>query len=204
MEQRVSNSGIVTSIGLVVIGIVGLSVQTVSGQQPTVVEVVASEYAFTSLPDEVPVGTTLVLRNDGAEFHEMMVARVADETTETLEELLVLGEDAVESGLVELVSDDVFVEPGAVSADTIVLDREGRYVLICDLPQGLEADLVARLGVTEDMDPSEWPPELHAIFEHPTHAAAGMVKELIVVAADVPEPQAGHPPHERVAHGPTS
>ena len=51
---------------------------------PMTVEVGGVEYAFTGLPTSLPAGTELTFRNDGAEFHELVVARIADDTTESV------------------------------------------------------------------------------------------------------------------------
>ena len=97
------------------------------------------EYAYTGLPTSVPVGTTLTFTNNGAEVHEMVLLRIGDETTETLEELLAMdaeGRDPMEEGLVEFIGGEpLFAAPGTTAEGTLPLDREGRYVVMCSIPR---------------------------------------------------------------------
>ena len=120
------------------------------------IEVGGVEYAFTGLPTSVPAGTELTLRNDGAELHEIFVMRVADDVTESFDELMAMGEEAMTSGKVVPVSEaPLVVMPGETSEGSIALEQEGRHVAICFVPQGvIPADLAA-LGITDigpDMD----------------------------------------------------
>jgi hypothetical protein len=148
-----------------------------------VVEVVGVEYAYQGMPTSVPVGTSLALRNEGIEFHELAVARVGDDVTESTEELLAMGEAAITSGKVELIGDP---PPGAVPGETselmTSLEREGRYVIVCFIPQGFIPEVLAELGVTEGMAQEDWPPEAKAILSNPPHVVAGMFQDFTVTA----------------------
>ena len=147
------------------------------------VEVGGVEYAYTGLPTSLPAGTELTFRNDGAELHELIVARIADDTTEPLEELLAMGEAAIEQGKVEIIGGEPLIaNPGEVADGSLSLEREGGYVALCFVPQGLVPEQLEEWGVTENTPPEEWPAEAQAILANPPHLAAGMIQEFVVTA----------------------
>jgi hypothetical protein len=160
-----------------------------------VVQVRAIEYAFTGLPTSVPVGTSLGLTNEGAEFHELVLVRIGDDVDATLEELLAMEEDPMEAGLVEMVgTTPLFANPGATAEGTLPLEREGRYVAICFIPQGL-TDGSALMEMGPDTDPASLPGDIQAILANPPHLALGMVQEFMVTAAgSTPGPLPAAPP----------
>jgi plastocyanin len=151
------------------------------------VEVTGVEYAFQGLPTSLPAGTELGFSNAGAEVHEMILVRIADDTTETLDELLAMdaaGRDPIGEGLVEMIGDagPLFAAPGATAEGTLPLEREGRYVVLCFIPQGLtDMSMLESLG--PDADPADAPPEVQALMANPPHFALGMVQEFSVTAA---------------------
>jgi plastocyanin len=154
------------------------------------------EYAFTELPTSVPVGTSLTFTNNGAEVHEMVLVRIADGVTESLEELLAMeaeGRDPMEEGLVEMVGDmPLFAAPGTTAEGTRTLESEGRYVVLCFIPQGLtDMSVLEQLG--PEANPEDMPPEVQAIMANPPHFALGMIQEFTVTPAGtevgpLPEP----------------
>ena len=154
------------------------------------------EYAFTNLPTSVPAGTSLTFTNNGAEVHEMVVVRIADGVTESLEEILAMeaeGRDPMAEGLVEIVGDmPLFAAPGTTAEGTRTLESEGRYVVLCFIPQGLtDMSLLENLG--PDTNPEDMSPELQAIMANPQHLALGMIQEFTVTPAGtevgpLPEP----------------
>jgi hypothetical protein len=156
------------------------------------VEVAGVEYAYTGLPTSLPAGTALTFRNDGAELHELIVARIADGTTESLEELLGMeaeGRDPVAEGLVEIIGGaPLIANPGEVAEGSLLLEREGDYVALCFIPQGFVPSELEALGVTPEMmgpdtDPADLPPEVQELMANPPHLAAGMIQEFTVTAA---------------------
>lgn len=148
-----------------------------------VVKVVGVEYAFVGLPSSVPVDIRLGFDNAGSEFHELALARIADHATESAEELVAMGDAAFREGKVELLPDAVLVaNPGEQSEGSLALQLAGRYLAICLVPQGMVPSVLTELGVTENMAPSDWPPEAQAILGNPTHAALGMVQEFTVTS----------------------
>ena len=165
------------------------------------IEVGGVEYAFTELPTSVPAGTEVTLRNDGAEVHEIFIMRVADDVTESFEELMAMGEEAMAAGKVVPVSEaPLIVMPGETSEGSIALPQEGRHVAICFVPQGVIAEDLAALGITDlgpEMDVSGLSPEAQeyvaALDEAAPHFVLGMVQEFTVTAAGtevgpLPEP----------------
>jgi len=160
--------------------------------ESTPVDVRGGEYAYVGLPTSLPAGSSLGFTNDGAEVHELALARIGDDVTESLEELLAM-EDPVGAGLVEIIGDTpLFAAPGAVAEGTLSLEREGRYVAICFIPQGLTDMAVMEQAMTaESMD--ELPEDVQAILSGAPHFTLGMLQEFTVTAAGtepgpLPEP----------------
>ena len=90
------------------------------------IDVSAVEYSFENLPTALPAGrTAFSFTNDGEEIHEMVVFRIDDEATETVEELLALPEDEVFSKI-ELIGATFSVQ-GETDTETFEL-TPGRYV----------------------------------------------------------------------------
>lgn len=160
------------------------------------IDVGGVEYAFTGLPTSVPAGTTLTFTNNGAEIHELVLARIADDVTESFEELLGMeaeGRDPMAEGLITMVGDGqpLIAVPGQTAEGSFTLDQEGRYVALCFVPTGLDMAKLIELGIDPstlgpDTDPSSMPPEAQAFMEevmaNPPHIAMGMVQELVVTA----------------------
>jgi hypothetical protein len=100
---------------------------------PTVA-VSAVEYSFVTLPTALAAGrTTFVFSNNGAEIHEMVVFRIDDDVTETVDALLALPEDEAFSRVV--FAGATFGEQGVTDTETLELTR-GRYVALCFVPVG--------------------------------------------------------------------
>ena len=156
------------------------------GTEGMTVEVTGVEYAFQGLPTSLPAGSELTFTNAGAEVHELVLLRVADDTTETLEELLAMeaeGRDPMEEGLVEFIGGTpLFAAPGMVAEGTLPLELEGRYVALCFIPQGV-TDMSALEFLGPDADPAEAPPEVQELAGNPPHLALGMIQEFTVTAA---------------------
>lgn len=113
-------------------------------------DVMMTEYAFSGLEEEIDTGVTaFVLRNDGAEDHEIGVYLVPEGTSLSPDELLADGAPPLERvGGSEL--------PAGEGVATFMDLEPGRYVVACLLP----------------VDPAD--------DESPTHAAEGMLTELVV------------------------
>jgi hypothetical protein len=102
------------------------------------ITVVATEYHFGGLPTTVPVGTVIGLDNQGAELHELILARKNDGVTQTWDELLQMSDEEVFQ-YVTLVGDGTppFAAPGATSETTLTVAQEGEYIALCFIPQGM-------------------------------------------------------------------
>ncbi len=99
------------------------------------IDVTGTEYAFQGVPSSLPAGaTSFELANRGKEAHEIVVLRIKDEVTESLEELLKLPEEQARQkvDVMGSSSDVPPGEPGYVVADL----KKGRYGLACFLPVG--------------------------------------------------------------------
>ena len=102
------------------------------------IEVTTADYSFTGLPTEIGAGAAIVsMDNTGEEFHEVAFYRVNDDVTESLDELLALPEEEVETKVTR--KGGAFGPPGATSFGTVNLDEAGRYVVICRAPAGNDA-----------------------------------------------------------------
>ncbi len=98
------------------------------------VEATGVDYEYEGLPDSVPAGVVAVtLTNEGEELHEIGIARINDDVTEPIEQLLTLPEEEIFSKL-ELKGVTV-VEPGQ-SETTFMRMDEGRYGAACFIPEG--------------------------------------------------------------------
>jgi hypothetical protein len=124
------------------------------------VDVVATDYAFGGIPDELDAGTTsFELSNDGAEVHEVAVLKKNDGVTESFDELLALPEDQA-GDKVTFVGVGGPVPPGGSSYAVADL-AAGDYLAICFIPMGMTA---------MDGPPPEGPP----------HFMSGMTHEFTV------------------------
>jgi hypothetical protein len=133
--------------------------------------VAATEYAFGGLPTELPAGPIIIrLENIGEQVHELILMRVNDDVTLTLDELLALPEE--ESNTMVTPAGFLFAFPGA-AFDTAVDLTPGRYVALCFLPEGATPEIISQMGGPEDTAPPG--AELG-----PPHFTLGMVQEITV------------------------
>jgi plastocyanin len=144
------------------------------------VEVLAVDYAFDDVPAAVEPGTSLAFTNTSdVEVHEMVVLRVDDDETRSLEELLELSDDEAEQlteyvGMrVALPGEDGLDPENPDASDGVTLDKPGRYVLLCFIPEGAEVQPY-RDAIEGD---SGGPPQVDG---GPPHAAIGMASEVTV------------------------
>jgi plastocyanin len=138
-------------------------------EEAATIEVVGVEYAFEGLDGEIEAGTELTFTNQGEEAHELVLFRLAEGETRSVEELLALPDEEVEDA-VELIGVAV-AEPGAdgrVVEGELVLDEPGDYVAICFFPVGTTE--VPEGPPTGDEQEQGGPP----------HFTQGMLQELTV------------------------
>jgi hypothetical protein len=124
------------------------------------VDVIAVNYAFEADFDAVDEGMTAFgFTNNGSEMHEMVLMKVSDDTTETIEELLELPEEEAEEKTTFMgVS---FAAPGEESTMYAELEA-GRYAVICFIPTGVTS--------FEEFETADGPP----------HFVHGMIEEFTV------------------------
>jgi hypothetical protein len=101
-------------------------------------EATGVNYEYEGLPDSVPAGVVAVtFTNEGDEMHEIGIARINDEVTEPVEDLLALPEEEVISKLE--IKGFTFAMPGESDTTFIRMD-EGRYGAACFILQGTTHD----------------------------------------------------------------
>ncbi len=125
------------------------------------IAVSAVEYAFAGLPASVRAGrTTFALTNNGAEIHEMVVFRINDGVTETIDELLALPEDEALAKVQFYGS--MFGVQGATDTETLEL-TPGKYVALCFVPVGT-TDVESADGNAEPLGPPHFTEGMQATF----------------------------------------
>jgi hypothetical protein len=144
---------------------------------PPTIEVKATDFAFL-LPDEVEAGTQLVLVNDApTELHELVAIRLPDDEGRSAAELMKLPPEEMDALLGAGPPAAVLI--AAPGADQIValgdgtLTEPGRYLLICAIPTGADAqEFLAAM----EANPGEKP----EVGDGPPHFVHGMFGEVIV------------------------
>jgi hypothetical protein len=101
-------------------------------------EATGVDYEYEGIPDSVQGGVVAItFTNDGDEMHEIGLARVNDDVTMPIEELLALPEEQIFS-MIEF-KGAAFAAPG--ESDTTFMRLEpGRYGAACFIPQGTKHD----------------------------------------------------------------
>ena len=124
-----------------------------------VVDVTATEYEFEGIPSSLSTGVTLFrFTNEGAELHELAVARIKGD--ESLAEILELPDREQESKI-QFVTHG-FAAQGQTSIAYAKLGKTGTYGAVCFLPVGATTE--------EAIETTEGPP----------HVAEGMTAEFEV------------------------
>ena len=161
-------------------GLVFAACASAGGEPATgTIEVTAQDYSFSGVPDLVATGAELTLTNaSDAEAHEMVVFRIADVETRTIEELLEVPDEESESlfsfvgHMLALPGEEGFVTEGEGSA--ITLSDPGRYALVCFVPQGADPAALAE-AIEGGAEPD--------LGDGTPHALLGMVEEFQVEEA---------------------
>jgi len=136
--------------------------------------VTLSEFAFGGIPTELSAGGTIISAlNTGEQVHEIVVLRLNDDVTMTVEELLALPEEEAFQYVAFIGAG--FAVPGETG--TVLLNlTPGRHVALCFLPDGLTAEVFEEAGGQIGPDVS-FPPGVELGAPHFTH---GMVQEFTV------------------------
>jgi hypothetical protein len=140
------------------------------------VDVVAVDYHFEDLPEQIDPGTALTLRNDSeGEVHELVAMAIPPEETRAVDELVALPEEelfAAVPGEPAL----VMVAPPGEDAITVLGDEvlpAGRYLVLCAIPTGADPDAFMAAMQTA----TDGPPD---VAGGPPHLVSGMYAELVV------------------------
>jgi hypothetical protein len=120
-------------------------------------EATGVNYEYEGLPETLEAGTVAVtFTNEGTELHEIGMARINDDVTQPLDQVLALPMEQLFSSIT--FTGAAFAAPG--ESDTVFLRLEpGRYGVACFIPQ----------GTTHDTEGSG-----------PPHFTLGMLAELTV------------------------
>lgn len=142
------------------------------------VEVTLVDFDFEGLPESVPAGTKLTVRNESEkELHEMVVMRIPDEEERPIDEIAQLPEaelGALFAGEPAMV---LLAAPGGEQITAVgdgTIDEPGRYAVVCFIPTGIDPDTYLNAPPTP-----EGPPELPA-DAGPPHFMQGMYAEVLV------------------------
>jgi hypothetical protein len=148
--------------------------------------VTAADYNYTGLEADYAAGPTVVtLTNEGEEVHEIALARINDDVTETAAEIVALPEEEAFSKIV--LAGVGFAFPGT-EGFTVVDLEPGRYIAVCFIPQGATPEVVAQLRAQGEGPPGEGSaPEGSApegsgpdLELGPPHHTQGMIQEFTV------------------------
>ena len=173
-----------TKLFIIVAGVVFAACAS-TGATPVsgTIEVTGLDYSYSGIPDVAASGAELTFTNGSdAEVHEMILVKVIDVETRTIEELLELPEEESES-LVEFQGVLVAL-PGEDGSDpdgegsSITVTEAGRYALVCFIPQGADPAILAE--AMESGDAAGGPPDMG---DGTPHALLGMVAEFQVEEA---------------------
>jgi hypothetical protein len=150
---------------------------TSSAPAASTVEVTTVDFAFEGLPAELTAGTSITVRNtSAAELHELVALRLPDDEVRSVEELLALPPEELETLFAAspaLVAVAPPGEDGFIALGDGTLTEPGRCAVVCFIPTG--ADPQAYLDALE-ANPGQ-PPQVDG---GPPHLAAGMYAELVV------------------------
>ena len=140
--------------------------------------VTATDYTYSGLPEAVGAGVELQFVNDSPnEFHELVIFKLADDETRTVDELQSLPFEELDSYAVGSVQSVVLAMPESEQYTYLLgppkLNDEGRYLVFCAIPVGMdpiEARSLVANGPVEDTN------------GQPRHYEVGMIQEVIVIA----------------------
>jgi len=101
-------------------------------------EATGVDYEYEGLPDTIQSGVVAItFHNEGEESHEIGLARVNDDVTMSVEELLQLPEGEADT-MIQFAG-AAFAEPGESDTTFLRLDP-GRYGAVCFIPEGTTHD----------------------------------------------------------------
>ena len=143
------------------------------------IAVAARDYSFENVPEVMATGAEITLSNESdAEVHEIVLVKIADVESRTIEELLELPDEESESlvefrGVLVAMPGEEGSNPEA-GGSSITVTEPGRYSMVCFIPQGADPALFA-----EGAEGEEGPD----LGDGTPHAFLGMVEEFQVEEA---------------------
>ena len=149
------------------------------GVEDGVLTVSMVDFAYEGLPESVPAGTRIAVENDSeAELHELIVFKLPDDETRSIEELIALPEEEADAVLGGGPPAAVLLAPpGGEQIDAVgdgTLAEPGRYAIFCAIPTGVDPEEYLNAPPTE-----EGPPEVPGADGAP-HFTHGMFADLTV------------------------
>ena len=151
---------------------------TTAGAEAETIEVTGIDYAFEGIPTTVEAGTEFTFTNGSEkEAHEMVLVKIKDGETRSVQELLELPEEESEK-VTEFKGVAVAPEPGGegqVVDGELVADVPGRYVALCFIQVGADP-----VKLQEAMENPEAGPPAEDPNAGPPHFVQGMVQEFTV------------------------
>lgn len=140
-------------------------------------EVTGADYSFEGVPAELEAGELIItFENTGEELHEVLLYRINDDTTESVQELLAIeDEEALMSKVTQV--GGAFAFPGDTSFGTANLEQPGRYLAVCAIPVGLTPEVAEQFP---DDPEATVPPDASLPELGPPHHTEGMVAEFTV------------------------
>jgi plastocyanin len=164
---------------LIVVGAAVIAACGGSGPVSGTIEVTGQDFSFSGVPEVVASGAELTFTNaSDVEVHEIVVVKIADDETRSIEELAELPEEETESilefqGVLVALPGEDGVDPEAPPGASITVTEAGRYGIVCFIPQGADPAVVAdAMGGA-----SEGPPDMG---DGTPHAFLGMTAEFEV------------------------
>ena len=140
-------------------------------------DLVATNYAYGGIADgdQIPAGVTVIrLDNQADEYHEIVLVRRNEGTTETLDELLAMSDEEANGKVTDVGFG--FAAPGTVGG-TVVDLTPGDYIALCFIPKGATQEAMDQMMAAE----AGSAPAGSAPPEGPPHFTLGMHVEFTVV-----------------------
>ena len=160
-------------VGLLLAGSISLTACGDDGETVGILAVEMSDFAYDDLPSEVEAGTTIQVSNSSAtELHEFVAYRVDDGDDRSAEAIVDDVASLVAGGPPVAI---LLAEPGGEQIAAVgdgTLSEPGRYLILCAIPTGADADDYLAAAAT-----SEGPPQIDGGAPHFTH---GMFAEIVV------------------------
>ena len=112
-----------------------------------VIDVTATDHAFDGIPVDAEAGKTLIrVTNDGTEYHEVVLQRVQQGETRSVEEILALPGEG--GDLLDFLG-NAFAPPGVGNWAVVDLSA-GRHVAMCFIPTGATTPEALQSGQADD------------------------------------------------------